>query len=149
MQLKYLYVLNLIINGLPSILRKPQTFGAKLPARFKPYYKWITFNTAKVEFKDDPMMVLNLIINGLPSIRILIWTQLKESSIVLNLIINGLPSIQLDLDAESVLFLRFKPYYKWITFNTDISDTIINMYIEVLNLIINGLPSILQLNNFR
>ena len=37
---------------------------------------------------------------------------------VLNLIINGLPSIQLDLDAESVLFLRFKPYYKWITFNT-------------------------------
>ena len=93
MQLKYLYVLNLIINGLPSILRKPQTFGAKLPARFKPYYKWITFNTAKVEFKDDPMMVLNLIINGLPS-------------------------IQLDLDAESVLFLRFKPYYKWITFNT-------------------------------
>ena len=46
-----------------------------------------------MEFKDDPMMVLNLIINGLPS-------------------------IQLDLDAESVLFLRFKPYYKWITFNT-------------------------------
>ena len=64
------------------------------------------------------LLVLNLIINGLPSIRILIWTQLKESSIVLNLIINGLPSIQLDLDAESVLFLRFKPYYKWITFNT-------------------------------
>ena len=118
MQLKYLYVLNLIINGLPSILRKPQTFGAKLPARFKPYYKWITFNTAKVEFKDDPMMVLNLIINGLPSIRILIWTQLKESSIVLNLIINGLPSIR-KTPASSILNCR-----------------------RVLNLIINGLPSI-------
>ena len=118
MQLKYLYVLNLIINGLPSILRKPQTFGAKLPARFKPYYKWITFNTAKVEFKDDPMMVLNLIINGLPSIRILIWTQLKESSIVLNLIINGLPSILYSMVIKG------------------------SFIVEVLNLIINGLPSI-------
>ena len=36
-------VLNLIINGLPSILREndvteEHSFG------FKPYYKWITFN---------------------------------------------------------------------------------------------------------
>ena len=37
-------VLNLIINGLPSI-----HFGDKIPMQvwksFKPYYKWITFNT--------------------------------------------------------------------------------------------------------
>ena len=38
-------VLNLIINGLPSIL-----FGINIGNRvglpsFKPYYKWITFNT--------------------------------------------------------------------------------------------------------
>ena len=37
----------------------------------------------------------------------------------------------------------FKPYYKWITFNTEFG---LNKYRtrlkEVLNLIINGLPSI-------
>ena len=38
--------------------------------RFKPYYKWITFNTINASF-DTPgeKAVLNLIINGLPSIR--------------------------------------------------------------------------------
>ena len=36
---------------------------------FKPYYKWITFNTAKKDGnKFDKLKVLNLIINGLPSI---------------------------------------------------------------------------------
>ena len=39
-------VLNLIINGLPSILHK---WKNRTPERtlisFKPYYKWITFNT--------------------------------------------------------------------------------------------------------
>ena len=42
------------------------------------------------------------------------------------------------------IFCSFKPYYKWITFNTEKEremDTIIG---TVLNLIINGLPSILQ-----
>ena len=36
----------------------------------------------------------------------------------------------------------FKPYYKWITFNT--YEMLVNGYLEslVLNLIINGLPSI-------
>ena len=42
----------------------------------------------------------------------------------------------------------FKPYYKWITFNT--KDKIIarlkSLAISVLNLIINGLPSILNIN---
>ena len=37
-------VLNLIINGLPSILKGNVYVKEKL-SRFKPYYKWITFNT--------------------------------------------------------------------------------------------------------
>ena len=61
-------VLNLIINGLPSILAKKEDDKLYLDG-FKPYYKWITFN-----------MCL----------------------------------------AGTVFFtgsLSFKPYYKWITFN--------------------------------
>ena len=41
--------------------------------------------------------------------------------LVLNLIINGLPSILIygDLHGEYIqMCLSFKPYYKWITFNT-------------------------------
>ena len=37
---------------------------------FKPYYKWITFNTLKLKGKiaeKGKTQVLNLIINGLPS----------------------------------------------------------------------------------
>ena len=37
---------------------------------FKPYYKWITFNTlCFTNSIISPSNVLNLIINGLPSIR--------------------------------------------------------------------------------
>ena len=88
---------------------------------FKPYYKWITFNT-KLEIKEykirNPISVLNLIINGLPSIlrRFKMTTLFNET--VLNLIINGLPSILMD------------------------QVKIIELCQEVLNLIINGLPSI-------
>ena len=38
---------------------------------------------------------------------------------VLNLIINGLPSILLQKLNESIINNGFKPYYKWITFNTE------------------------------
>ena len=39
-------VLNLIINGLPSILMSDNHVDATHVAGcFKPYYKWITFNT--------------------------------------------------------------------------------------------------------
>ena len=38
--------------------------------------------------------------------------------LVLNLIINGLPSILLYLLYIQLGYLGFKPYYKWITFNT-------------------------------
>ena len=61
--------------------------------RFKPYYKWITFNTA--------------------------------------------------VSSEYIIFSIgcFKPYYKWITFNTiKVNGVKVNYF--VLNLIINGLPSI-------
>ena len=45
-------------------------------------------------------------------------------------------------------FLGFKPYYKWITFNTKIGGYIGGwLDAEVLNLIINGLPSILKNEN--
>ena len=42
------YVLNLIINGLPSIRNAVVGCGEVVDyASFKPYYKWITFNTPK------------------------------------------------------------------------------------------------------
>ena len=65
-------VLNLIINGLPSI--------------------WKSINLRKIEG-----LVLNLIINGLPSILLSgVQSECKnETVLVLNLIINGLPSIYL------------------------------------------------------
>ena len=60
--------------------------------RFKPYYKWITFNIIVVFLERTSRKVLNLIINGLPSISLLI-VALITLNLVLNLIINGLPSI--------------------------------------------------------
>ena len=41
-------VLNLIINGLPSILVLLQQAQRGLSSCFKPYYKWITFNTYEI-----------------------------------------------------------------------------------------------------
>ena len=87
-------VLNLIINGIPSIhynIRSKQegTYG------FKPYYKWNTFNT---------IFIMKY------------YWMLKR---VLNLIINGIPSIQIYLYVTGFTpALGFKPYYKWNTFNT-------------------------------
>ena len=41
------------------------------------------------------------------------------------------------------VFHSFKPYYNWITFNTeDIKVECLTRYQSVLNLIITGLPSI-------
>ena len=63
---------------------------------FKPYYKWITFNTEVKTTKQEAQNIQ-----------------------VLNLIINGLPSIQKSNSLNNKSWLRFKPYYKWITFNTE------------------------------
>ena len=64
-------VLNLVINGLPSILKGNKGRFRKWRFRsFKPCYKWITFNTEKYAvILDDRLVVLNLVINGLPSIQ--------------------------------------------------------------------------------
>ena len=39
-----MYVLNLIINGIPSILKEIKDLKNRALG-FKPYYKWNTFNT--------------------------------------------------------------------------------------------------------
>ncbi len=63
-------VLNLVINGLPSIPNADALFGIGSWVGFKPCYKWITFNTYKyhADRVSFPLEVLNLVINGLPSI---------------------------------------------------------------------------------
>ena len=87
-------VLNLIINGLPSIPNSILYMDSCISS-FKPYYKWITFNTIYVSNTYlDKFGVLNLIINGLPSIQ--------------------KTHFMFDRDYTK----SFKPYYKWITFNT-------------------------------
>ena len=90
-------VLNLIINGLPSILKYLTSVMSIGLLSFKPYYKWITFNTVSTTVEVQPVAVE-----------------------VLNLIINGLPSIPLSICHCKLFFPNqsFKPYYKWITFNT-------------------------------
>ena len=114
-------VLNLIINGLPSIFTFGQFDTKQAFFSFKPYYKWITFNIFSKDFalfsssfSFKPyykwitfnikiiyrisiflIIVLNLIINGLPSIFNIIKYLLYNIRIVLNLIINGLPSISI------------------------------------------------------
>ena len=66
----HLGVLNLVINGMPSILRMVATNN--------------TIN----------MYVLNLVINGMPSIPFnKMLDSFRRSTEVLNLVINGMPSI--------------------------------------------------------
>ena len=54
-------------------------------------------------------------------------------------------------ELNGVLLCRncFKPYYKWITFNTmeNKKDGLMEVLNGVLNLIINGLPLILHFHN--
>ena len=85
-------VLNLVINGIPSILKLLENLTENITS-FKPYYKWNTFNTPQYH----------------PVYYILV---------VLNLIINGIPSILGSIAWYSFDILGFKPYYKWNTFNT-------------------------------
>ena len=91
-------VLNLVINGLPSIL-------LELPE----------------DLKKQWSQVLNLVINGLPSILLDFKGNSSSDIDVLNLVINGLPSILVN-GAKNLsgnyFYGSFKPCYKWITFNT-------------------------------
>ena len=72
----------------------------------------------------------------------------KVKLIVLNLIINGLPSIREFTLKTTAFTLCFKPYYKWITFNTVFLNYNTVFLYHVLNLIINGLPSIPNIGRF-
>ena len=42
-------VLNLVINGWPSIQMVEKEYGKFLKDSFKPCYKWMTFNTSGLE----------------------------------------------------------------------------------------------------
>ena len=68
--LDHMYVLNLVINGLPSIQKEENDKIIEIVTLcFKPCYKWITFNTDSVKLLHEIKRgVLNLVINGLPSI---------------------------------------------------------------------------------
>ena len=67
----YKRVLNLVINGLPSIHVWSFYIICFPDVGFKPCYKWITFNTLEKQEsgKTEFVVVLNLVINGLPSIQ--------------------------------------------------------------------------------
>ena len=91
----YYRVLNLVINGLPSILKGEGIEDKIEYGSFKPCYKWITFNTKGMN------------------------AHLFNIACVLNLVINGLPSIlRRNQRGRLNLVWSFKPCYKWITFNT-------------------------------
>ena len=86
-------VLNLIINGLPSILKYNKDWKVKnKDISFKPYYKWITFNTLFDNY-------LNILLSFKPYYK---WITFNTSLSKMH----------------GALVLGFKPYYKWITFNT-------------------------------
>ena len=61
-------------------LGKKNSDLAMLINRFKPCYKWITFNTGYKVFVTTHATVLNLVINGLPSI--LYWRKRTKLSIM-------------------------------------------------------------------
>ena len=102
------FVLNLIINGIPSILGYNGKAATLILESFKPYYKWNTFNT---ELAEKGYQVVEL--SGFkPYYK---WntfnTFLRNSYFisreVLNLIINGIPSIQKESVFMSTLVDKF------------------------------------------
>ena len=53
---KMFKVLNLVINGLPSILQR-KLDRSRRSNSFKPCYKWITFNTTLEDLNKDLMQL--------------------------------------------------------------------------------------------
>ena len=111
-------VLNLVINGLPSILKS----------------EWF--------FKEETKKVLNLVINGLPSILRVCkrgWFDLG----VLNLVINGLPSIPLPkvqmpyLWQKEVIFIWWQKLYIFPYFE-DFRDFILIFYYIFFTFLLNS-----------
>ena len=97
---QYYYVLNLIINGIPSI----HLLNGKLTMQeylgFKPYYKWNTFNTVYAG------MAVGFNGRFKPYYK---WNTFNTIT-------------EIEVDGESLI--SFKPYYKWNTFNTSKRDII-------------------------
>ena len=119
-------VLNLVINGLPSIFTNPPPTSS-FPTSFKPCYKWITFNIYAEGFcRTYYVKVLNLVINGLPSISLL------REQVELNHKQGFKPcykwitfNIKLPYEDYWVYMMySFKPCYKWITFNISVAGGI-------------------------
>ena len=76
-----------------------------------------------IQGKSFEDRVLNLIINGIPSIRQVSSEIAKIYLAVLNLVINGIPSILPSVSREIAgTQIRFKPCYKWNTFNTKMTQ---------------------------
>ena len=153
------FVLNLIINGLPSILVYGGSSVTEYLKGFKPYYKWITFNTKfqevksmKINFSFKPyykwitfntsktsnvfyirFIVLNLIINGLPSIPHYSFICPPVCFNVLNLIINGLPSIPLTKGMNVVFMLERSLFYMVAKFeHFSVIHGLLTFYIKFL-----------------
>ena len=85
-------VLNLIINGIPSILCI-DIYPTTPIFCFKPYYKWNTFNTVKTNFEEVAKKGFK------PYYK---WNTFNTAM----------------KDLRDVMVSCFKPYYKWNTFNT-------------------------------
>ena len=94
--LELLSVLNLIINGLPSIQGIRQLSPEELKGGFKPYYKWITFNTYLTWYRS-----VLLFFSFKPYYKWITFNTIPRKYLV-------------PFQNEEC----FKPYYKWITFNT-------------------------------
>ena len=85
-------------------------------SRFKPYYKWITFNIVQTSNLNWKQIGFKPYYKWI-TFNIKFPPSNVSGTIVLNLIINGLPSIWLSRNTTRHWFESFKPYYKWITFN--------------------------------
>ena len=165
-------ILNLIINGLPSIPFicsrcysasrnfKPyykwitfNTYWKRLKWKrvlcyFKPYYKWITFNTSPFTVYTDTLGFCNF----KPYYKWITFNTLVLVYFSICFSIFDFKPYYKWITFNTALFRciqriyiwNFKPYYKWITFNTYLYHQLELLILQVLNLIINGLPSILN-----
>ena len=81
--------------------------------------EYLQYDRNEIQFNQKFFKVLNLVISGIPSIHshIIFWKYIWVNW-VLNLVISGIPSILIDELNEGGMNYRFKPCYKWNTFNT-------------------------------
>ena len=113
-------VLNLIITGIPSILKIMETIVHTQYYCFKPYYNWNTFNTPRgVDMTQHHSRRFKPYYNWNTFNTMVFSAPTLVEAEVLNLIITGIPSIpRMVLSLSTIAKLCFKPYYNWNTFNT-------------------------------